>query len=135
MITGASAGVGRAVVREFARHRARVGLIARGEDGLEAARREIERMDGRALVLPANVDDGDADADRVERELGPIDVLVNNAMASVYSPIKEMTAADFKRVTAEPEDPDRPNNLYDPLPGDWGACGRSGDRALASSEQ
>ena len=62
VITGASAGVGRATVREFARRGARIGLLARGLDGLEAARREVEEMGGRALALPTDV----ADADRVE---------------------------------------------------------------------
>jgi short-subunit dehydrogenase len=102
VITGASAGVGRATVREFARHGASIGLIARGGDGLEGARREVESLGGKALVLPVDV----ADADRVERaaaeverRLGPIDVWVNNAMTSVFSPIKQMTAEEFKRVT------------------------------------
>jgi NAD(P)-dependent dehydrogenase (short-subunit alcohol dehydrogenase family) len=102
VVTGASAGVGRAVVREFARHGADVGLIARGTDGLEAARGEVEAAGGRALVLPADVSDADAvehAAGRVERELGPIDVWVNNAMVSVFSPVKQMTAADYRRVT------------------------------------
>src|SRR5438270_2288138 len=102
VITGASAGVGRAVVREFARDRARIGLIARGTDGLEGAKREVEAAGGRALVLPLDVADADAvdrAADRIERELGPIDVWVNDAMVSVFSPVKEMTAADYRRVT------------------------------------
>ena len=102
VITGASAGVGRATVREFARHGAHVGLIARGRDGLEGAAREVESFGGKALVLPVDVADADAvqaAADRVERELGPIDIWVNDAMASVFSPIKEMTAEEFKRVT------------------------------------
>ena len=102
VITGASAGVGRATVREFAKHGAWIGLIARGTDGLEGAQREVEAAGGRALVLPVDVADAaqvEAAADRVERELGPIDVWVNNAMASVFSPIKEMTAEEFKRVT------------------------------------
>ena len=102
VITGASAGVGRATVREFAKRRARIGLIARGVDGLEGARREVEAAGGEALVLPTDVSDADAveaAAARVEDELGPIDIWVNNAMASVFSPIKEMTAEEFKRVT------------------------------------
>jgi NAD(P)-dependent dehydrogenase (short-subunit alcohol dehydrogenase family) len=102
VITGASAGVGRAAVREFARRGADVALIARGRDGLEAAAREVEALGGRALVLPLDVADAaqvQAAADRVERELGPIDIWVNNAMASVFSPIKEMTPEEFKRVT------------------------------------
>jgi NAD(P)-dependent dehydrogenase (short-subunit alcohol dehydrogenase family) len=102
VVTGASAGVGRAVVREFAKDRARVGLVARGRDGLEAARREVERAGGRALVLPCDVSDAeqvDRAAEIVEREFGPIDVWVNDAMASVFSPVKDMTADDFRRVT------------------------------------
>lgn len=102
VVTGASAGVGRAVVREFARHGAAVGLIARGRDGLEGARRECEELGGRGLVLPCDVADADAvdkAAARVEEELGPIDVWVNDAMVSVFSPVKQMTAADYRRVT------------------------------------
>src|SRR5437763_15560764 len=91
VITGASAGVGRATVREVARRGASIGLIARGKDGLTAARREVEAAGGRALVLPVDVADADAveaAADYVEKTLGPIDIWVNNAMASVFSPIK-----------------------------------------------
>lgn len=102
VITGASAGVGRAAVREFARHGASVGLIARGSDGLEGARREVEATGGKALVLPVDVADPvqvEAAAEQVENTLGPIDIWVNNAMASVFSPIKEMTPEEFKRVT------------------------------------
>lgn len=102
VITGASAGVGRATVREFARRGSSIALIARGTDGLEGARREVEAAGGRALVLPvdvANAADVEAAAERVESTLGPIDIWVNNAMASVFSPIKEMTPEEFKRVT------------------------------------
>jgi NAD(P)-dependent dehydrogenase (short-subunit alcohol dehydrogenase family) len=102
VITGASAGVGRAAVREFARHGAWVGLIARGTDGLEGARQEVEAEGGKALVFPVDVVDPEqveAAAERVEQELGPIDIWVNNAMTSVFSPIKKMTPEEFKRVT------------------------------------
>src|ERR671933_114734 len=102
VITGASAGVGRATAREFARRGARVGLIARGRDGLEGARREVERLGGRALVLPLDVADSGAverAAEAVESELGPIDVWVNNAMLSVFSPVKEMRPEEYRRVT------------------------------------
>jgi len=102
VITGASAGVGRATAREFARRGASIGLIARGREGLEAARREVEDSGGRALVVPADVADAgqvESATEQVERELGPIDIWVNNAMTSVFSPIKQMTAAEFKRVT------------------------------------
>ena len=102
VITGASAGVGRAAVREFAKHGVWIGLVARGKDGLEGARREIESMGGRALVLPTDVADPEQVEDaaqQVEKKLGPIDVWVNNAMASVFSPIRKMTAEEFERVT------------------------------------
>ena len=102
VITGASAGVGRAAARAFADRGCDLGLIARGVDGLEAARREVEGRGGRALVLPCDVADADgveAATERVERELGPIDVWVNNAMLSVFSPIKEMKAEEYRRVT------------------------------------
>jgi NAD(P)-dependent dehydrogenase (short-subunit alcohol dehydrogenase family) len=95
VVTGVSAGVGRAVVREFARrHQADLALIARGSDGLEAAKREVETLGGRALVLPLDVPDAgavEAAAERVEKELGPIDVWVNNVMASMMAPFKQMT--------------------------------------------
>jgi NAD(P)-dependent dehydrogenase (short-subunit alcohol dehydrogenase family) len=102
VVTGASAGVGRAVVREFGSRGAQIGLMARGRDGLEAACREVEAAGGRALVLPVDVSDADAveqAAEAVEAELGPIDVWVNNAMVSVFSPAIEMTADEFRRVT------------------------------------
>jgi len=102
VITGASAGVGRATVRAFARQGADIGLLARGVDGLAAARREVQAAGGRALVLPADVADAgqvEAAAERVERELGPIDVWVNNAMVSVFSPVKELRPDEIKRVT------------------------------------
>jgi len=102
VITGASAGVGRAAAQAFGREGASVGLIARGTDGLEAAKREIEELGGRALVLPTDVADAagvEAAAAAVEAEYGPIDVWVNNAMASVFSPIKHTPADEFRRVT------------------------------------
>ncbi len=102
VITGASAGVGRATAQAFARKGAHIGLLARGQAGLEGARRDVERLGGKALVLPTDVSDAEAvetAADAVEREFGPIDVWVNDAMCSVFSPIKEMTADEFKRVT------------------------------------
>jgi len=102
IITGASAGVGRATARKFARHGARIGLLARGVDGLEAARKEVEKLGSRALVVPtdvANADQVEKAAAQVEAELGPIDIWINDAMTSVFSPIKEMTAEEFRRVT------------------------------------
>src|SRR5438128_4683050 len=102
VITGASAGVGRATARKFARHGARVALLARGLDGLEGARKDVERLGGKALVVPVDVADAnqvEAAANQIEAELGEIDIWVNNAMASVFSPIKEMTPGEFRRVT------------------------------------
>ena len=102
VITGASAGIGRVLARIYGARGASVGLVARGTDGLEGARRDVESLGGRALVLPADVADHDvleAAAEAVERELGPIDVWINNAMVSVLSPIHEMTPDEFRRVT------------------------------------
>ncbi len=102
VITGASAGLGRAAAQEFGRHGARIGLLARGVDGLEAAKREIEGLGGTALVVQTDVANSAAveqAADSVERKLGPIDIWVNNAMASVFSPVKEMEPEEYKRVT------------------------------------
>jgi short-subunit dehydrogenase len=102
VVTGASAGLGRAIAREFGSRGAHVGLIARGTDGLNAAKREIESAGGRALVLPTDVADAkavDQAADSVEKELGPIDIWINNAMASVFSPIREMLPEEYERVT------------------------------------
>ncbi len=102
VITGASAGVGRATVQAFARQGAKIGLIARGRAGLEGAKRDAERLGGEGLVLPTDVADAnavEAAAVAVEEKFGPIDVWVNDAMCSVFSPIKEMTADEFKRVT------------------------------------
>ena len=102
VITGASAGVGRATARKFAKHGASVALLARGKDGLEAARKEVEELGGKALAIPvdvANADQVEAAATRIEAELGSIDIWINNAMTSVFSPIKEMTPEEFRRVT------------------------------------
>ena len=102
VVTGASAGLGRAIARAFGARGAAVGLIARGRERLAAAETEIRNAGGRALALPADVSDAaamEAAAERVERALGPIDVWVNNAMVSVFSPVKEMTAAEYRRVT------------------------------------
>jgi NAD(P)-dependent dehydrogenase (short-subunit alcohol dehydrogenase family) len=102
VITGASAGVGRATARRFAREGSQVALLARGRAGLEGARADVEAAGGRALAIPTDVADAGAvesAAQRVERELGPIDVWINNAMVSVFSPVREMTADEFRRVT------------------------------------
>jgi len=102
VVTGASAGQGRALAREFGRKGAQVGLIARGVAGLEAAKCEIEQAGARALVVPADVADAgqvEAAATKIEAELGPIDIWINNAMASVFSPVREMEPEEYKRVT------------------------------------
>lgn len=102
VVTGASAGVGRATVRAFARRGAYLGLLARGTDGLAGARREVEAAGGRAVTVPVDVADPaqvEAAAAQVEAELGPIDVWVNNAMTSVFSPFLAMTPEEFRRVT------------------------------------
>jgi len=102
LITGASAGVGRATARAFARRGAALGLVARGRAGLEAAKHEVESLGGRAVVVTADVADAgqvETAAAQIEDRLGPIDVWVNNAMASVFSPIREMTPDEFRRVT------------------------------------
>jgi NAD(P)-dependent dehydrogenase (short-subunit alcohol dehydrogenase family) len=102
MITGASAGIGRATAQAFARRGAWIGLLARSKERLEAAAAEIESLGGRGLVLVADVADDkavEAAAERLEKEFGAIDIWINNAMASVFSPIIEMEASDYRRVT------------------------------------
>jgi len=102
VITGASAGVGRALARAYGARGAAVGLIARGQDGLEGAKRDVEHAGGRALVLQADVADAEAmndAADRAERELGPVDLWINDAMTSVFSPVKELKPDELERVT------------------------------------
>jgi NAD(P)-dependent dehydrogenase (short-subunit alcohol dehydrogenase family) len=102
VITGASAGVGRAAARAFARDGWDVGLIARGEAGLEAVADEVRTCGVRALAIPTDVADPDAveaAAQRIEDELGPIDVWVNDAMESVFAPVAATTPAEFRRVT------------------------------------
>ena len=102
VITGASAGVGRAAARAFAKRGDSVALLARGWEGLEGARREVEALGGRAIVIPTDVADAaqvEAAAEIAERELGPIDVWINNAMVSVFSPVHDMTADEYRRVT------------------------------------
>ena len=103
VVTGASAGVGRAVARRFAQSRARIGLIARGADGLSAAVADVEALGGQAMALPGDVADAGAverAAARVEEVYGPIDVWVNNATVSVFARVQDMTAEEFQRVTA-----------------------------------
>ncbi len=102
VVTGASAGVGRAVVQAFARRGAHIGLLARGHDGLEGARKDVERLGGKALPIPTDVAHAgqvEAAATKVEETFGPIDVWVNDAMVSVFSPVKEMQPEEYERVT------------------------------------
>lgn len=102
VITGASAGVGRAIVNAFAQRGASIGLLARGQAGLEGARKDVEERGGQALIIPTDVADAaqvEAAAEQVEKTFGPIDLWINVAMASVFSPFKEMQAEEFKRVT------------------------------------
>lgn len=101
VVTGASSGVGRAIARAFAQRGAHVALLARGRDGLEAAAREVEALGGTALVLPLDVSDAaavDAAADEIVRRWGGIDVWINNAMVSVFSPVEQMEAGEYRRV-------------------------------------
>jgi NADP-dependent 3-hydroxy acid dehydrogenase YdfG len=102
VITGASAGVGRAIARAFARRGAHIGLLARGEAGLEGARRDVEDLGGKALAIStdvANADEVEAAARQVEETFGPIDVWINDAMESIFAPFKEIQPENFKRVT------------------------------------
>ena len=103
VITGAGAGVGRAAATEFARNGCDVALLSRDPGRLEHAAAELRRFGVRALPIPTDVADAEAveaAADQVERELGPIDVWVNVAMATVFAPVHKLTAAEFQRGTA-----------------------------------
>jgi short-subunit dehydrogenase len=102
VITGASAGIGRAAARQFGTRGDNVGLLARGAAGLEGARREIEDLGGRALAIPTDVADFaavDAAASEVEQRFGPIDVWVNVAFSSVFAPFHQITPEEYRRVT------------------------------------
>jgi NAD(P)-dependent dehydrogenase (short-subunit alcohol dehydrogenase family) len=102
VVTGASAGVGRATARRFAEEGDSVALIARGKERLEATTKEVEALGGRALALSLDVAEPEAleaATERVEAELGPIDVWVNNAMVTVYAPVTRLAPDEFRRVT------------------------------------
>jgi NAD(P)-dependent dehydrogenase (short-subunit alcohol dehydrogenase family) len=102
VVTGASAGVGRATAKAFGARGAGVALLARGEDGLAGAAEEVRAAGGRALTIPTDVADAGAvesAAERAERELGPIDVWVNDAMATVFAPFSEIEPEEFRRAT------------------------------------
>ncbi len=102
VITGASAGVGRATVRKFAERGASIGLIARDRGRLEKAREEVEKAGGRAVVLPTDVSDADQlfrAAERVEETFGPIDIWINVAMTTIFSPFTDIRPEDYRRAT------------------------------------
>ena len=102
IVTGASAGLGRAIAHEFGKKGARVGLISRDREALDATANEVRELGGTAATYGADVSDAqavEAAAAYFEDQLGPIDVWVNNAMISVFSPTKEMEAAEYRRVT------------------------------------
>jgi NAD(P)-dependent dehydrogenase (short-subunit alcohol dehydrogenase family) len=102
VVTGATSGVGRAIVREFAKNGASIALLARGRDGLEAAKRDVEQAGGTALVLPTDVSNQEqveAAAQSVEEALGPIDIWVNDAMTTVFAEFMEIEPEEFQRAT------------------------------------
>ncbi len=102
VVTGGTAGVGRATVREFARNGADVAILARGEGRLHAAKREVEEFGGKALALSVDVADAEAverAAERIESELGEIDVWVNNAFAGIFARFLDVTPEEYERVT------------------------------------
>jgi NAD(P)-dependent dehydrogenase (short-subunit alcohol dehydrogenase family) len=102
VVTGASGGVGRATARAFAEQGADVALLARGAEGLDSAAADVEAAGGRALPIPTDTADAaavEAAADRVEQELGPIDIWVNDAFTSVFAPFWEISPEEYKRVT------------------------------------
>src|SRR5690348_6557162 len=101
-VTGASGGVGRAIAREFARHGAAVGLIARGRVGLDAAAQEVSELGGTPYAHPTDVAEFDqvqAAARAIEERLGPIDVWINNAMTTVFAFVDEVEPHEFERAT------------------------------------
>ena len=102
VVTGGTAGIGRATVREFARNGYDVAILARGADGLAGAKNDVEELGQRALAIPTDVADWkavEAAAERIERELGAIDVWVNNAFAGIFSRFMDVTPEEYERVT------------------------------------
>ncbi|HET7330832.1 SDR family oxidoreductase [Dyella sp.] len=102
VITGASAGVGRATAQRFAKDGARVALLARDNPALEHAANEVRELGGTALPIALDVSDAaqvEAAAERIEQELGPIDIWINSAMATVFAPVSETPAEEFRRAT------------------------------------
>jgi NAD(P)-dependent dehydrogenase (short-subunit alcohol dehydrogenase family) len=102
VVTGASAGVGRATARAFGSRGDRVALLARGQEGLRDACEEVESAGGTALAIPTDVSDAEqveAAAQRTEQELGPIDVWVNDAMTTIFAPFRELTPEEYQRAT------------------------------------
>lgn len=103
VITGGSAGAGRAAALAFARKGCHVGVLARGVERLEATRREVDGSGVRCVPIPTDVAEADAVEDaasQIEAALGPIDVWVNAAMTSVFSPVHELQADEVRRVAA-----------------------------------
>lgn len=102
VVTGATSGVGRAIVRRFAQPGVRMALLARGRDGLSATAEEVERRGGSALAIPTDVsryEEVEAAATRAEERLGEIGLWVNDAMTTVFSPFLELEAEEYARVT------------------------------------
>ena len=102
VVTGASGGVGRAIAHSFAKRGALVGLLARGERGLDEAQREVQELGGQALVVPTDVaqaEQVEAAAEAVERHFGPIDTWVNDAMSTIFARFVDISAEEFKRAT------------------------------------
>ncbi len=102
VITGGTSGVGRATAQRFAREGAAIAILARGADGLAATVADVEARGGTALAIPTDVahaDQVEAAAERVEQELGPIDVWINDAMTTVVAPFHEVTPEEYQRVT------------------------------------
>lgn len=102
VITGATAGVGRATAHAFAKRGAKIGLLARGTERLDATRKEVEELGGSALCIPTDVaryEQVESAAAAVEDAFGPIDIWINNAMTSVFAEFTDVESDEFRRVT------------------------------------